>query len=58
MCKALDEIRAESKAEGVTQGKTDTIIGLITDGIITLSQGASQLNVSEVKLKEMIDARQ
>ena len=48
----------KAKKEAWAQGETDTIIRLITAGLLTLSQGAAQLNLSEDKLKEMINAKQ
>lgn len=50
--------KAEGKAEGKTEGRTDAIIELITAGLLTLSQGAVQLNISEDKMREMVAAVQ
>lgn len=54
----IEKARKEARAQGQAEGMADAIIGLITTGIITLSQGASQLKISEDKLRKMIDAKQ
>ena len=62
MCAVIEKYYGEdiekAKEEAWAQGETDTIIRLITAGLLTLSQGAAQLNLSEDKLKEMINAKQ
>ena len=62
MCAVIEKYYGEdiekAKKEAWAQGETDTIIRLITAGLLTLSQGAAQLNLSEDKLKEMINAKQ
>ena len=60
--KARKEARAQGQAEGIAQGiaqgEADAMVKLIAAGIITLSQGATQLNISEDKMRRMIDERQ
>ena len=62
MCAVIEKYYGEdiekAKKEARAQGQADIIIGIISDGTITLSQGASRLNISEEKMRKMIDAKQ
>ena len=47
--------RAEGIEAGLVTGRTETIIELIKDNIITISDGATRLGISEDELKAMME---
>lgn len=53
MCKALEDIRADERAEGKMEGMINTLISLFKKGILTLSQAAEEAKMSpeEFQLK-------
>ena len=54
MCKAIEELqetaraegRAEGKAEGRAEGMLETLVSLVKDGILSLTEAARRYNVS------------
>ena len=46
MCKAIDEMRQESRNEGWNDGVLETLAGLVNDGVLTLSQAAARAGIS------------
>ena len=47
--------RSEGIEAGLVTGRTETIIELIKDDIITISDGATRLGISEDELKAMME---
>jgi hypothetical protein len=62
MCKLWDEIweegrtngRAEGRTEGRAEGTIETLFSLVKDGILTLSEAASRVNMTEAVFKEQV----
>ena len=46
MCQAIEEMRAESRAEGEAKGILKTLVRLVKDGILTLSEAAKRANMT------------
>ena len=46
MCQAIEEMRAESRAEGEAKGILKTLVSLVKDGILTLSEAAKRANMT------------
>lgn len=50
MCQAIEEMRAESRAEGRAEGEAKgilkTLVSLVKDGILTLSEAAKRANMT------------
>ncbi len=46
MCQAIEEMRAESRAEGEAKGILKTLVSLVKDGILTLSEAAKRENMT------------
>ncbi|MDD6496880.1 MAG: hypothetical protein PUF33_00810 [Solobacterium sp.] len=50
MCKAMDEMLKDSKAEGLTEGETkgefETCVQLVNDGDISLGRALEKLHMS------------
>ena len=57
MEKMLSEERAEGQREGHRAGKTDTIVGLVREGILTIADAAVRLSLSEEEIMELLDNR-
>ena len=56
MCEVVRNIlaqgRTEGRAEGRAEGKLELIIGMVYDNVITLTDGASRLGISNHELSE------
>ena len=50
----IEEGIEKGRVEGRAEGAITTIIGLIKDGILTIENGAQQLNISELELTSYI----
>ena len=46
MCQAIEEMRAKSRAEGEAKGILKTLVSLVKDGILTLSEAAKRENMT------------
>ena len=50
MCKAIEELqetaRVEGRAEGRAEGMLETLVSLVKDGILSLTEAARRYNVS------------
>lgn len=55
MCNVSLGIRERALAEGIEKGKLETYLELIRDGVVTLSEAAKRLQVSEEKVKELLE---
>ena len=51
------EGHAEGQREGHRAGKTDTIVGLVREGILTIADAAARLSLSEEEIMELLDNR-
>lgn len=51
------EGHAEGQREGHRAGKTDTIVGLVREGILTIADAAARLSLSEEEVMELLDSR-
>lgn len=58
MCKAIDDMvkdgETRGEARGEARGKYNTIMELLKDNIISLSEAAKRLNLSETELLEQL----
>ncbi len=54
MCKAIDDMVKDGEARGEARGKHNIIIELLRDNIISLSEAAKRLNLSEAALLEQL----
>jgi hypothetical protein len=52
MEKLTTEAKAEGKAEGRTEGKIETLVVLVKDGIITITEAAKRGNVTETVISD------
>ena len=50
------EGRTEGRAEGRTEGRIETLIKLVTDGLLTIAQAAAQLGESEQDFSKRMPA--
>lgn len=57
MEKLLSEERDEGRLEGRQEGKTDTLVQLVCEGILTISDAASRLSMSEEQFRRLMDER-
>ena len=48
--KGIEKGRVEGRAEGRAEGAITTIVGLIKKGLLSIENGAQQLNISESEL--------
>ena len=53
MCKIMDEVRAEGKAEGEKEGMIKTLNGLVKKGLISISAAAKEAGMSEDAFKKI-----
>ena len=55
---AIDEAemkgRTEGEAEGIVKGRTDTLISLVKDGLLSLKEAAVRAEMSESSFKKMM----
>lgn len=52
MCEAIEGIRNDAIAEGVMEGILKTLIGLVKDGILTISDAATRANMTVSEFEE------
>lgn len=57
MEKLLSEERDEGRLEGRQEGKTDTLVQLVCEGILTISDAAARLSMSEEQFRRLMDER-
>ena len=46
MCKAIDEMRKESRDEGKIEGSLETLAHLVQKGVISVNDAAQEANLS------------
>ena len=62
MCKSMEDMRdkawfdgrAEGKAEGMAVGSLKTLMSLVQDGLLTLTQAAGRMGLSESQFAEKL----
>ena len=54
MCKALTEMLADERQEGIEQGIEQTLFSLVKKGIISEEQAAEELGISMEKFQSVI----
>lgn len=54
MCNVSQGIKEKAFSQGISQGKLDTILDLLRDGLISVSTAAQKLNVSEEEVRKML----
>ena len=52
MCEAIRGIRNDAIAEGIEEGVLKTLIGLVKDGILTLSDAAKRADMTVPEFKK------
>ena len=55
MCKAVEDLKNESKAEGRTEGKLSMLVTLVKDGIIDISIAAEKANMTVDEFEECME---
>ena len=59
MCRAIEEMRnqerEEGRLEGKIEGKTETMISLVRDGLIAVSEAAKRMQLSESEFKSLME---
>lgn len=55
MCKAIDDMMKDSRAEGKSEGRYNTLIELLKDNIISLSEAAKRLNMTKEALLQKMN---
>ena len=59
MCRAIEEMRnqerEEGRIEGKIEGKTETMISLVRDGLIAVSEAAKRMQLSESEFKTLME---
>ena len=58
MCQAIEEMRAESRAEGEAKGILKTLVSLFKKGILTLAQAAEEAQMSPEEFQSIAAAQQ
>ena len=57
MCKGLEELRAEGRAEGIAEGTLKTLVALVQKELLTMKDAAEQAGMTErdfqKKMQEM-----
>ena len=56
MCKAVEEIKAKSIAEGETKGTLDTLISLVRDGLLDIEEAAKRANMQLKDFEEKVNS--
>ena len=57
MTGVMEKMLSEERAEGHRDGKTDTIVELVREGILTIADAAARLSLSEEEIMELLDSR-
>ena len=52
MCKAIEDMRNDSIAIGETKGILSTLLSLVKDGILTVSDAAKRANMTVAEFEE------
>lgn len=47
MCKAIDDMMNDSRAEGRAEGVMATLVGLVRDGLLSVKDAAPRVNMTE-----------
>ena len=55
MCKAVEDLKNEFKAEGRTEGKLSMLVTLVKDGIIDISIAAEKANMTVDEFEECME---
>lgn len=56
MCKAIDDMLKDSRAEGRTEGRYNTLIELLKDNLISINEAAKRLNMTEEALLQKMNS--
>ena len=52
--KLMDEEVNRGREEGITKGRIDTLVSLVSDGLLTIAQAAAQIGESEQEFSQRI----
>ena len=52
MCKAVEDMMKDSKAEGKAEGALATLVGLVKDGLLSVKEAAKRANMTEDEFEE------
>ena len=55
MCKAVEDLKNEFKAEGKAEGELRMLISLVTDGIISIQTAASKAYMTEAEFEKCME---
>ena len=54
--KLMDEEVNRGREEGITKGRIDTLVSLVSDGLLTIAQAAAQIGESEQDFSKRLHA--
>ena len=57
MTGVMEKLLSEERDEGQMEGKMDTLVQLVCEGILTISDAASRLSMSEEQFRRLMDER-
>ena len=52
MCEAIEGIREDARAEGIEEGVLKTLISLVKDGILTLTDATKRADMTVLEFKK------
>ena len=55
MCRAIEEMRNQEREEGKIEGTTETMISLVRDGLIAVSEAAKRMQLSQSEFKTLME---
>ena len=55
MCTFWDELRESGKNEGKIEGKTETMISLVRDGLLAVTEAAKRMQISESEFQTLME---
>lgn len=57
MMGVMEKLLSEDRDEGRMEGKMDTLVQLVCEGILTISDAAARLSMSEEQFRRLMDER-
>ena len=55
MCRAIEEMRNQEREEGRLEGKTETMISLVRDGLLAVTEAAKRMQISESEFQTLME---
>jgi len=57
MCEAIEGIRNDAREEGFLEGFLEALVGLVRDGILTISDDAKRVNIIVAEFEQKMSIR-